>query len=137
MAPTIRAAGPADIPAVLALWQEARTLPGRTDTPDGLARLLARDPGALLVAEADGRLVGSVIAAFDGWRGSVYRLAVSPARRRQGLAGRLVAAAEQRLAGLGAIRYQAVVVATDPRATGFWRASGWREQAERLRFTKG
>ncbi len=137
MAPTIRAAGPADIPAVLAMWQEARALPGRTDTPDSLARLLDRDHGALLVAETGGRIVGTVIAAFDGWRGSVYRLAVAPSHRRQGLARRLVAAAEQRLAALGAVRCQAVVVTTDPRATGFWRASDWQEQAGRLRFTKG
>jgi ribosomal protein S18 acetylase RimI-like enzyme len=137
VAPTIRTASPADIPAVLALWQEARALPGRTDSADGLARLLARDPDALLVAEADGYLVGSVIAAFDGWRGSVYRLAVAPAQRRQGLARRLVAAAEQRLAALGAVRCQAVVVATDPQATAFWQASGWQQQAGRLRFTSG
>jgi hypothetical protein len=28
-----------------------------------------------LVAEIDGRLVGSIIGAFDGWRGNIRRLA--------------------------------------------------------------
>jgi hypothetical protein len=46
------------------------------DTPGAVRRLLAADPGALLLAEVEGRLVGALIASSDGWRGSV------PARRR-------------------------------------------------------
>jgi predicted MFS family arabinose efflux permease len=44
--------------------------------------LLNADPEALLVAEVDGVVVGSLIAAWDGWRGSFYRLAVSGLPRR-------------------------------------------------------
>jgi GNAT superfamily N-acetyltransferase len=61
-------------------------------------------------------------------------LAVAPARRRTGLGRQLLEAAEGRLAGLGATRLQAIVVETDDRATGFWRATGWQQQVERLRF---
>lgn len=137
MNPVIRAAGQDDISAVLELWRESGALPGHTDNAGSVSQLIAHDRGALLVADLGGRIVGSVIAAWDGWRGSIYRLAVAPSCRRQGLARRLVAAAEQRLAALGATRLQAIVVSTDPRATGFWRASGWNEQTERLRFTAG
>jgi hypothetical protein len=31
---------------------------------------------------------------------------------------------------------QAIVVASDQRATGFWGTSGWEEQVDRLRFVK-
>jgi ribosomal protein S18 acetylase RimI-like enzyme len=78
-----------------------------------------------------------VIAGWDGWRGSIYRLAVSPDYRRQGLGRRLLAEAEARLARLGAVRLQAIVAESHPLATSFWRASGWEEQAEPLRFVKG
>jgi ribosomal protein S18 acetylase RimI-like enzyme len=61
-------------------------------------RLLAADPGALLVAEADGRIVGALIAASDGWRASMYRLAVDRKYRRRGIAQRLIACGEARLA---------------------------------------
>jgi hypothetical protein len=47
----------------------------------------------------------------------------------------LVNAAVKRLRTVGAVRLQAIVVATDLRATGFWRASDWTEQIARLRFT--
>ena len=137
MAIVIRAAEVGDIPSVLALWREADAEPSHTDDEASLGRLIGHDDGALLVAEADGRLVGSVIAGWDGWRGSIYRLAVVPDHRRRGLAKRLIREAERRLANAGAVRLQAVVVDTDDQAIGFWAASGWERQTARARFVKG
>jgi ribosomal protein S18 acetylase RimI-like enzyme len=133
----LRAATLADAPRVLALWREAEAEPTHTDNLESVSQLLRRDPASLIVAEADGGIVGSVIAAWDGWRGSIYRLAVAPSHQRRGLGRQLVRAAEERLTGVGASRLQAIVVESDPHATAFWRASGWEEQSERLRFVKG
>jgi ribosomal protein S18 acetylase RimI-like enzyme len=72
-----------------------------SDSPEGLAGLLTADPQALLVAELDGVLAGSLIAAWDGWRGSFYRLAVSPEHRRKGLATMLLREGERRLREAG------------------------------------
>lgn len=122
---------------MLALWRQAGAEPTHTDDLESVGRLLVRDPASLIVAEAHDKLVGSVIAAWDGWRGSIYRLVVAPSHRRGGLGRALVRAAEDRLTAAGPARMQAIVVETDPRAVAFWRASGWEEQAERLRFVKG
>jgi ribosomal protein S18 acetylase RimI-like enzyme len=73
--------------------------------------LCVHDPEALIAAESEDEIVGSVIAGFDGWRGNLYRLAVHPKLRRQGLARALVAEAEGRLAARGAKRITALVVA--------------------------
>ena len=135
--PTIRSATVSDIPTVLSLWRAAGAEPSHTDDPVCLAQLIEFDPGSLIVAEAEGRLVGSVIAGWDGWRGSVYRLAVAPDRRRTGLGRRLVAEAQEHLVGLGATRLQAIVVGSDAQATGFWRAGDWEEQVDRVRFVSG
>ena len=135
--PTLRPAEPGDVAGVLALWREAEAVVSSTDDADSLRRLMAVDPGALIVATDGAAVVGSVIAGWDGWRGSVYRLAVATGHRRRGLARRLLACAEDRLAEVGAARLQAVVVENDERATGFWRASAWEEQAQRLRFVRG
>jgi len=135
--PTLRSATPADAPAVLALWREAGAEPTRTDDVESLRLLFARDPASLILAEANGKVIGSVIAAWDGWRGSLYRLAVAPSQRRLGIGRRLVRAAEERLSEAGGRRLQAIVIESDPQAAAFWRASGWEEQVERLRFVKG
>ena len=133
----IRPARHEDIEDVLALWSDAEAEPTHTDNAVSLALLLRHDPEAVLVAEVNGRVVGTVIAGWDGWRGSIYRLVVHPLHRRQRLGRRLLAEAESRFAKLGADRRQAIVVASDPRATGFWRTSGWEEQADRVRFVQG
>lgn len=97
----IRTAVLADAENVLAFWKEAAEGTSITDDVNGVTRLINRDPEALILAESDGVLVGSVIAGWDGWRASLYRLAVLPARRRQGVASALLEAAEQRFAEVG------------------------------------
>jgi len=100
-------AGAGDLPAILDLWKRAGTEPGHTDDIESLTKLIAHDPGALLVAVEDETIAGSVIAAWDGWRGSIYRLAVAPSHQRRGLGTVLVNAAVKRLRALGAVRLQA------------------------------
>lgn len=135
--PTIRNAGAHDIQAVLELWVLAGSVPAvGDDSPDGLIRLLATDPQALLVAEVDDALVGSLIAAWDGWRGSFYRLAVAPEQRHRGLATLLLRTGEQRLHERGAIRLTAIVADEEAGAMGFWRAAGYERQQHRARFVR-
>jgi len=137
MAPTLRPATLGDVDAILDLWREADAEPTHTDDIDGLTALLRHDPEAMIVAVVGDRVVGSVIAGWDGWRGSIYRIAVAPSHRRAGLARDLLRAAERRLDARGARRASAIVVSDDAQATAFWRASCWDEQLGRVRFVRG
>jgi ribosomal protein S18 acetylase RimI-like enzyme len=118
------------------LWSAADVASGATDTPEGLAVLLDTDLDALLLVESERSLVGTLIAAWDGWRGSFYRLAVHPARRREGIATALLREGEQRLRGRGASRVTAIVADDEPLALEFWRAAGYERQAHRVRFVR-
>lgn len=132
----ITRAQPDDVAEILELWRRAETEPSVTDDEDGLRRLLAHDPDALLVARVDDEIVGTVIAAWNGWRGSLYRLAVVPERRRCGIGRTLAREAEQRLRSKGARRIDAIVVASETGATAFWAATGHERQENRARFVK-
>jgi ribosomal protein S18 acetylase RimI-like enzyme len=122
----IRPATSADIEPVLALWSTIqRPIPTTPDTPGALATLIERDPGALLVAELDGAVVGTLIAGWDGWRGDMYRLAVASEHRRRGIGTALVRAGEERLRALGCRRVTALVAAPDARGAAFWEATGY------------
>jgi len=134
---SIRSARVQDIAAVLDLWAAAGSVPTvGDDSPKGLTRLLATDPQALIVAEIEGVLAGSLIAAWDGWRGSFYRLAVAREHRRKGLATRLLREGEQRLRERGAIRLTAIVAEDEAEAMRFWRAAGYERQQRRARFVR-
>jgi ribosomal protein S18 acetylase RimI-like enzyme len=102
-----------------------------------VATLLGVDPESLLLAIADdGAVVGTVVAGWDGWRGTMYRLAVLPALRRQGIARQLVEEGERRLQALGARRFHLIVVAGVAPAQAFWAAAGYEQQQDRLRYVK-
>ncbi|MFJ8543717.1 GNAT family N-acetyltransferase [Streptomyces sp. NPDC093586] len=132
----IRAAGPEDLDAVLAFWKTAAEGTSISDDRDGVERLVARDPGALLLAERDGVLVGTVIAGFDGWRCHLYRLAVRPGHRRRGIGSALLDAAEERFARLGGRRADAMVLVRNERAQHAWRAAGYAPEEQWRRWVK-
>ncbi|WP_406098846.1 GNAT family N-acetyltransferase [Streptomyces sp. NBC_01013] len=132
----IRCATLADIDAVLRFWPEAAEGTSISDDHDGVSRLIARDPEALLLAEREGLLVGSVITGFDGWRCHVYRLAVHPGFRRQGVGTALLEAADARFAALGGRRADAMVLEANERAQHAWAAAGYHREDHWRRWVK-
>ncbi|MFG2294286.1 GNAT family N-acetyltransferase [Streptomyces sp. NPDC048603] len=134
--PQLRAAVPADAENVLAFWKEAAEGTSITDDVAGVTALVTRDPRALILAEADGRIVGSVIAGYDGWRCSLYRLAVLPSHRRRGIATRLLDAAEQRFLAVGGRRGDAMVLEANERAHQAWAAAGYHREDHWRRWVK-
>ncbi len=132
----IRPCAAVEVESVLELWRAAGAVPSASDDPSVLRELLARDAEALLVAEAGGRLVGSLIAAWDGWRGHMYRLAVVSEFRRRGIARALVAEGEQRLAAKGARRISVLVLEAERGATAFWDAVGYSHDHRIARYAR-
>lgn len=144
----IRAATPDDLDAVLAFWKLSAEGTSISDDRDGVERLLARDPESLILAlevpplersrerGMDGELVGTVIAGFDGWRCHLYRLAVHPERRRQGIGSALLTAAEERFVRLGGRRGDAMVLVRNETAHHAWRAAGYAPEEKWQRWVK-
>ncbi len=98
---------------------------GMSDTREEIAKKLARDPDLFLVAEDDGRLVGTVIGGFDGRRGLVYHLAVAADWRGRGLGAALMNELERRLKARGCLKYYLIITPDNPGAGEFYRRLGW------------
>jgi ribosomal protein S18 acetylase RimI-like enzyme len=110
-----------ELAAVLLLWQAAGvTPPSVSDSIEGLTTLIRTATALLLVAIIDDQIVGSVIGGWDGWRGNIYRLAVTPERQRKGIARRLVAEISRELFAKGATRLSALVEHEHQWAMEFW-----------------
>jgi ribosomal protein S18 acetylase RimI-like enzyme len=113
------------------LWAQARSKHASTpDRLDDVERLVAGFPAALLVAEWNGEIVGALIAAWDGWRGNMYRLAVRDGHRRAGIGLALTRAGEDYLGQCGASRVTALVAFDDEVAGGFWESAGYPKDRE-------
>ena len=122
----VRRGRQADVPAVLDLWAQARSEHASTpDRIEDVERLVAESPAALLVAERNGEIVGALIAAWDGWRGNMYRLTVRDGHRRQGIGQALTRAGEDYLRQCGVRRVTALVAFDDEVAGAFWESAGY------------
>ena len=129
----IRECLPEEAEALLTLWQAAGTSPSVTDTVTDIQSAIESST-SVLVAEANRRIVGSLIATFDGWRGNMYRIAVHPDYRRRGIGRALVKDGEKRLAKLGVKRITALVEEKYPEAIAFWSDVGYEIEPGTVRF---
>ena len=135
MSPRIRAAGPDDVGAVLAVWASARSAGADVDDrPEDYLRLLERSPDGVLVAEDEGRIVGTVIAVWDGWRGAIARLCVLDSHRRRGIGRALVDAGEERLRSKGLGRVNILIYDDDAGAADLWTSRGYVTDARIARY---
>lgn len=123
-----------DYPTVIELWN--RCGPGvqvrKSDEPEEIKKKLERDPDLFIVAEHQGRVVGTVLGGFDGRRGLIYHLAVDPGFRVHGVGGKLMQEVEARLAQKGCIKAYLLVTLENEEVIPFYEKRGWNEMPMHL-----
>lgn len=145
---TLRAAQPADAPALAALLQGIgwfdRFATGHPEAhADQLAPLLAPSPHQLqLVAcDAQGQLIGYCavhwlpIAILQGWEGYVSELFIADSARGSGVGSQLLDQVTAAARSRGCRRLWLVNNRQrDSYHRGFYARQGWQEQAQAARF---
>lgn len=121
----IRPFASVDEAAVLALWQACGLVKPQNDPRKDIARKLRVNPEWFLVAESGGRIVGAVMAGYEGHRGWINYLAVDPARRRAGLGRALMAEAERVLRAAGCPKINLQVRPENRDVVAFYEAIGF------------
>ncbi|MFT3895754.1 MAG: GNAT family N-acetyltransferase [Anaerolineales bacterium] len=119
---------PVDYDQVYQLWEgiEKGVRVGRSDTPREIEKKLSRDPDLFLVAECDGRIIGSVIGGFDGRRGLIYHLAVASEFRGNGIGTQLMDELETRLRSKGCLKSYLLVTLDNTEAEEYYKRHGWQ-----------
>ena len=122
----IRPAIETDYDAILGLWSRAELHhePHRRDSPSAFQQQLKFFGSFTLIAEANGKVIGTLIGTHDGRKGWINRLAVDPDYQKQGIARHLIERAEQAFRAQGIRIVAAVVeVSNTPSRTTFTKAS--------------
>jgi ribosomal protein S18 acetylase RimI-like enzyme len=119
---------PEDYSRVIGLWEAAgRGIQvRRSDQPAEIEKKSQHDPDLFLVAEADGKIIGTVIGGFDGRRGLIYHLAVEASYRQRGIGSQLMQEIEARLRAKGCIRSYLMVTTDNESAMRFYERRGWK-----------
>lgn len=127
MSHTIRPFMEADTSAVVDLWKLCDLTRPWNDPTKDITRKLTVQPELFLLAEQEGRIIGSVMAGYEGHRGWINYLAVHPDHRRAGLGRQLMAAAEKRLLSLGCPKINLQVRTSNAAAIGFYQSIGFAQ----------
>ena len=124
---SIRPYEPSDHDAVIALWHTCQLVVPHNDPAADIRTKLAFQPEWFLVAYKGRRLVGTVMVGYEGHRGWINYLAVSPDSRRQGIGRKLMRAAEENLVALGCPKINLQVRRSNQAVIAFYRAIGFTE----------
>ncbi|HEX4369997.1 MAG TPA: GNAT family acetyltransferase [Rhizomicrobium sp.] len=111
---------------VKALWEEVfPDDPPRNDAEISIASKATEHPELFLLALEEGRVIGSVMAGYDGHRGWLYRVAVAKTHRHGGVGAALIHGAEQLLWALGCVKINLQVLGTNADVAAFYQSLGY------------
>ena len=123
---TIRPYAVSDEAAVIRLWRQVfPDNPSWNEPKADIERKLGCQRELFLVGDLEGRIVATVMAGFDGHRGWVHLVAVSPDCRQLGIGRAMMMAAETRLRQIGCTKINLQVRASNQGVVSFYEKLGY------------
>jgi ribosomal protein S18 acetylase RimI-like enzyme len=123
----IRPFAPEDQSAVVALWKECGLVVPHNNPVADIRRKLQVAPDLFLVGSLDSRLVATVMAGYEGHRGWINYLAVTPGLQGKGYGRQIMEHAEQLLRDRGCPKINLQIRATNRSVIDFYRRLGFVE----------
>ena len=115
-----------DEEAVASLWREVFwDAPAWNVPEEDIRRKIEIQRELFLVATEGDQLVGTAMGGYDGHRGWVYYVAVSPKHRRRGIGAALMQGVEDGLVAMGCPKLNLQVRADNRGALSFYRSLGY------------
>lgn len=121
-----------DYDEVFALWTKIRGFGIRSidDSREGIEMFLKRNPSTSVVAEEDGKIVGSILCGHDGRRGCLYHVCVDEAHRRKGIGKAMVVQAMEALRAEKINKVTLIAFTDNDLGNAFWNTIGWTKREE-------
>lgn len=121
-----------DYDGVYALWMKIKGFGIRSidDSREGVSRFLKRNPATSVVAEEDGKIVGSILCGHDGRRGCMYHVCVDREYRRRGIGKGMVVMAMEALKKEEISKVSLIAFTKNDVGNAFWNTIGWTERLD-------
>ena len=118
-----------DYDAVRALWLTIRGFGIRAldDSREDVVRFIRRNPTTSVVAEMEGKIIGSILCGSDGRQGALYHVCVAKAYRRQGIGTRMVGYCMHQLKEMGINKVGLIAFTSNEAGNAFWKQIGWQK----------
>jgi len=112
---------------VIALWEKCGLTRPWNDPGKDIDRKLTDRHGAFFLLLQAGQVIGSVMAGYDGHRGSIYYLGIDPEHQASGYGRKLMIHCEEFLIALGCPKINLLVRRGNEAVTSFYETLGYSE----------
>lgn len=121
-----------DYEKVYELWLgiEGFAIRSIDDSRDGIDRFLKRNPQLSVVAEIDGKIVGSILCGHDGRRGYLNHVCVAKEYRKHSIGTRMWKMCIEGLRREGISKATLVAFSNNDNGNHFWVDSGWKTRQD-------
>ncbi len=129
----------ADYHVVISLWLDCHLIEStRNASPEHLSAMRQRNKGLFLVYEDNqGKVIGTVMGGWDGWRGWIYKLAVAEEFRKSGIASQLVNEVSNRFSKMGVSIARAYIEKTNNASLSLFTKLGFERMDNFVIVTNG
>ena len=129
---TVRTMTIEDFDQVHALWMTICGFAIRSidDSREGVERFLRRNPTTSVVAEEDGKIVGSILCGHDGRRGCLYHVCVHKDYRMRGIGKAMVVYAMNALKAEEISKVSLIAFTRNDIGNAFWNRIGWTRRLD-------
>jgi len=114
---------------VISLWEEVFGYEANHNAPRlVIDKKLEFGDGLFFTALYNKAVVGAIMAGYDGHRGWIYSIAVSPNHQKQGIGSALLASAERKLSELGCMKINLQIMEGNEAVENFYIANGYQTE---------
>ena len=115
-----------DKKSVIQLWIDCGLVVPHNNPARDIERKLGIKPEWFLVGELDGKVIATCMAGYEGHRGWINYLAVSPVLQRKGYARAMMKRAEEILTDVGCPKVNLQIRAANLKVIEFYRNIGFK-----------
>ena len=114
---------------VTLLWKEVFGYEADHNAPRlVIDKKLEFSDGLFFIALKNNAVVGTIMAGYDGHRGWIYSITVSPNHQKQGIGSSLLSFAERKLSELGCMKINLQIMAGNEVVENFYMANGYKTE---------